>query len=338
MKRLITSALVLSIVLGMTAPALAWEGLSNTDLNLTVSQAEQLNKLNIYFDGQQFIYDEARYGTAYIDADRTFIPMRVIAEHFGLTVSWDGTTATAKCEGPNGLIEMRNGEHFITIAGVKKESDVEVVQIKNGITYVGLRIFLNAIGIPDENISWRPGIININTTGYNINDAGKSIKGTSDFASLPTLMNALNEHLNSGIKNANWNNDITGQLYFGYYDTYVKVGVPTRIYGSASAMTIDGVWFGQGAEPQYKVVFAMLKDLLNTEDYNEITSFLTTFKNTVGEGYDRDIGTTQKAQEYMKSIDYQTYNTKSGSGVSYGFSEYCNIFKVNFPVQTVDDN
>lgn len=161
--KILAAIMVASIMLGCTTALAAPTQITGSDLGLTDEQVNNLNKQDIYINGNKLVYDEAKYGIAYITPapSRTMIPMRIFAESFGLNVYWDSTTSSAKCEGPLGLVEMKNGSYSLTVNGEEIKFDQPTVDIRNGITYVGLRAFCNAIGITDEGISWRPGRIDI---------------------------------------------------------------------------------------------------------------------------------------------------------------------------------
>lgn len=163
LTKIFAMIMVASMMLGCTTAFAAAPKITGSDLGLTESQVAQLNKQDIYINNQKLVYDEATYGIAYITPapTRTMIPMRVFAESFGLTVWWDSAAGCAKCEGPLGLIEMYDGEYGLTVAGEKRTFDQPTVNIRNGRTYVALRAFCNAIGITDENVTWRPGRIDI---------------------------------------------------------------------------------------------------------------------------------------------------------------------------------
>lgn len=127
------------------------------------AQAANETKLEIYINGEKLVYDEETYGYAYITPapSRTMIPVRIISESIGLKVEWDNATRTAIVHGPLGKVEMQNGQYYLLLNGEKRTSDQPVVELKNGRTFVALRVFLNALGISDEDIGWQPGIITI---------------------------------------------------------------------------------------------------------------------------------------------------------------------------------
>jgi len=96
------------------------------------------------------------YGTPYIDsADRLLVPIRVISEKLGATVTWDEKTSTASI---NGTIKVKVGAGAITTAYGSITMDTVSVN-KNGRIYVPIRFIASALGY-DVNATSSGGKIN----------------------------------------------------------------------------------------------------------------------------------------------------------------------------------
>ena len=96
------------------------------------------------------------YGTPYIDsADRLQVPIRVISEKLGATVTWDEKTSTATI---NNSIKIKVGATTISTAHGSITMDTVSVN-KNGRIYVPIRFIASALGY-DVNATTSSGKIN----------------------------------------------------------------------------------------------------------------------------------------------------------------------------------
>lgn len=97
---------------------------------------------------------------AYIDENgRTMLPLRAFVNAMGISdqnVDWNerDQTVTIKREDGN-TIKITIGEDQMMVNGVSKKIDTKAV-IKDGRTFLPMRPLLNAMGINDNNIVWKP--------------------------------------------------------------------------------------------------------------------------------------------------------------------------------------
>ncbi|MCD7947898.1 MAG: copper amine oxidase N-terminal domain-containing protein [Oscillospiraceae bacterium] len=139
LKKLIACLLILSMALA-----------SSTALAAT-------NTPKIAIDGQTITIPTS-YGTPYIDsAGRTQVPIRIISEKLGFTVSWNQTTSTATI---NGDTKIKIGNKFITTPYGTVTMDTAAI-IKDGRTYVPIRFLANALGY-DVSATTSNGVITAN--------------------------------------------------------------------------------------------------------------------------------------------------------------------------------
>lgn len=97
---------------------------------------------------------------AYLDENgRTMLPLRAFVNAMGIkdeNVDWNEKTQTVAITRNDGnKIAIKIGESSITINGVPKKIDTQAV-IKNGRTFLPMRPLLNAMGINDNDIVWKP--------------------------------------------------------------------------------------------------------------------------------------------------------------------------------------
>lgn len=132
-------ALVLSLVLFIALPV----------------SAASSNDVKIWIDGE-FVNSDV---PAYIDKDRTMVPIRLISEHLGKEVSWDNATRTIEIKENSGdklkSIVMKVSDEKVTVK--ENNMDVKVInldhapEIKNDRTFVPLR---NVAELFDKKVSW----------------------------------------------------------------------------------------------------------------------------------------------------------------------------------------
>ena len=109
-------------------------------------------KLTRIIDGkaQEITMDVA----AYIEQDRTYIPMRYVGESLGFDVSWDAANRMAILKNKNKEVKISVDSNIFYVNGEKFESDVKP-QIKNDRTMIPVGNFARAIGLKDgEGILW----------------------------------------------------------------------------------------------------------------------------------------------------------------------------------------
>ena len=112
-------------------------------------------KLTRVVDGntQEITMDVA----AYIEQDRTYIPLRFVGEALGFDVSWDAANRTAILKNKVKEVRVPIGSNVFYVNGEKFESDVQS-KIKNNRTMIPVGNFARAIGLKDgEGIFWNEG-------------------------------------------------------------------------------------------------------------------------------------------------------------------------------------
>lgn len=97
---------------------------------------------------------------AYMDENgRTMLPLRAFVNSLGISddnVEWNEKTGTVIISNYNGNeIKIKIGENEIVVNGISKKIDTKAV-IVNGRTFLPMRPLLNALGINDNNIIWKP--------------------------------------------------------------------------------------------------------------------------------------------------------------------------------------
>lgn len=91
---------------------------------------------------------------AYIDQDRTYIPLRYVGEALGYDVKWDNANRTAILKNRDKVVKVAVDSNVFYVNGEKFESDVKP-EIKNSRTMIPVGNFARAIGLKDgETIFW----------------------------------------------------------------------------------------------------------------------------------------------------------------------------------------
>ena len=91
---------------------------------------------------------------AYIEKDRTYIPLRFVGEALGFDVTWDNASRTAILKNRDKVVKVAVDSNVFYVNGEKFESDVKP-QIKNSRTMIPVGNFARAIGLKDgETIFW----------------------------------------------------------------------------------------------------------------------------------------------------------------------------------------
>lgn len=104
-------------------------------------------------NAQEAVMDVA----AYIEQDRTYIPLRFVGEALGFDVSWDAANRIAILKNRDKEVKVSVDSNIFYVNGEKFESDVKP-QIKNNRTMIPIGNFARAIGLKDgEGILWNEG-------------------------------------------------------------------------------------------------------------------------------------------------------------------------------------
>ena len=91
---------------------------------------------------------------AFIDKDRTYIPLRFVGESMGFEVTWDEANRTAILKNKDKEVKIAVDSNVFYVNGEKFESDVKPM-IKNGRTMIPVGNFARAIGLQDgKDIFW----------------------------------------------------------------------------------------------------------------------------------------------------------------------------------------
>lgn len=160
-KRTLAILLLISLVISMTAVT-----------------AFASSTPTISIDGTA-ITISSTYGTPYIDSsDRLQVPIRVVSEKLGATVTWDSSTNTATIDG---TIKVKVGASSITTAYGSVAMDTTAVN-KNGRIYVPIRFIASALGYD----------VNATTSNSRIN-ANIITKTSLTIAAAASLKNAMTE-------------------------------------------------------------------------------------------------------------------------------------------------
>jgi len=118
------------------------------------------NSVLITIDGKPVAFS-ADYGFPFIDENnRTQVPLRVVMEQFGCTVSWNNETRTATIVKGNTTVQVPIGEKYVVVNGQRENNDTVAV-IRNSRTYLPIRIVLEAFG---AKVDWQNGTVNISTS------------------------------------------------------------------------------------------------------------------------------------------------------------------------------
>lgn len=107
--------------------------------------------------GVTAIYPGERAVTAYLRSDRTFIPVRFVAERLGAEVEWESETRTAVIKKDGHTIRMAVGSATYTVDGETRSLDAPAEMVTSaagyGRTMVPARFITEALGYQVE---WEP--------------------------------------------------------------------------------------------------------------------------------------------------------------------------------------
>lgn len=127
------------------------------DVNLVLQDVETIG-IKV---GGMYIYSDV---PAFIENDRTLVPMRAIFEALGAEVEWDGETATATASKDGRVVKITEGSNIAYIDDVAQELDVTAVT-KNDRFVVPVRFVSEAFNAKvvwdgfSESVLITPGII-----------------------------------------------------------------------------------------------------------------------------------------------------------------------------------
>lgn len=151
--------------------------------------------VNVVINGTPVTFTESS-GAPFIDNNnRTLVPMRIVMEQYGCTVSWDQSTKTASVTAGDTTVLVPIGQSYITVNGEQRTIDAPA-QIVSGRTYLPIRAVLEAFG---ANVGW-------DNANRSVTVAGKAASVTSD--------SQLNSNNNS---NSNNNTNSNGQMSYNEF-------------------------------------------------------------------------------------------------------------------------
>ena len=101
----------------------------------------KIDNVKYTIDGKEYVSDTAPI----IRNNRTFVPIRFIAEALGATIDWDDKTRSITMKSKNKTTKATIGSPIITINGVNQAMDVEPF-ILNNRTMVPLRFIAESLG------------------------------------------------------------------------------------------------------------------------------------------------------------------------------------------------
>ena len=102
--------------------------------------------IDVELNGKKLFFDQP----AMIINGRTLVPMRVIFEELGATVSWDNATETVTAVKDGKTIKLKIGSNVMTVNGESKTLDVSA-SIRNDRTMVPVRAVSEALG---ASVNW----------------------------------------------------------------------------------------------------------------------------------------------------------------------------------------
>lgn len=179
--------------------------------------------VNVVINGTPVTFTESS-GAPFIDNNnRTLVPMRVVMEQYGCTVSWDQSTKTASVVAGDTTVLVPIGQSYITVNGEQRTIDAPA-QIVSGRTYLPIRAVLEAFG---ANVGW-------DNTNRSVTVAGEATSTASD--NQPNSNNsASNTNSNSNSNNnINSNGQMSYDEFIGLFD--IEIGEYSKT-GSSSFVT-----------------------------------------------------------------------------------------------------
>lgn len=101
--------------------------------------------IGVFINGKEVKFTQSS-GQPFIDkANRTQVPLRVTMDAYGCVVDWDDVNHIAKVKKGDIEVQVPIGESYILVNGDKVANDT-AAQIKDGRTYLPIRVVLEAFG------------------------------------------------------------------------------------------------------------------------------------------------------------------------------------------------
>lgn len=166
MKKLLSAALSLALLLTLAVPAFAREEEEDTSHNPEMPMVRQIIVNGEALDRLDLPVD------FYQEGESTMVPLRRIGEALGLTVGWDPETGDITIEDSVQKAALHNGSAQVTFTGKLKvidqlECTAPAAILGDGYTYVPLSFFEEFFQDVEEN-AWS---VTITTRMYQLDEA-----------------------------------------------------------------------------------------------------------------------------------------------------------------------
>lgn len=110
-----------------------------------------VGKSGVMNNGKLSLIDDANYKVKpFIDEDKTFVPLRFVAEALGIAVEWNGDSETATLKSNNKTVEFKIGSTSYIVNGETKTLQA-AARVVNGRTVIPLRDCSEAFG---KSVAW----------------------------------------------------------------------------------------------------------------------------------------------------------------------------------------
>ena len=128
-----------------------------------------VDKAGVLNNGKLSLIDSENYNVMpFIEEDKTFVPLRFVAEALGITVEWNAADQTATLKSENKTVEFKIGSTSCAVNGETKTLQA-AARVANGRTVIPLRDCSEAFG---KNVAWnRKGLIVIGDSEKVFDDA-----------------------------------------------------------------------------------------------------------------------------------------------------------------------
>ncbi len=182
MKRYFAVFAVLAIIFTLFSlpPVVAGGGTENAVVMYVDSSSA------LVFGEARYIDDDNRAVMPVVEHSRTLVPVRFVAESFGMTVTYDDAAAKVGIKNDQYNINFTIGSNMITVGGSSRQIDAgnpEVVaKVENGRTLIPLRSLAETIG---KQVFYDRGLIVIS-------DRAETLNPVSDKAELDRLIAQVN--------------------------------------------------------------------------------------------------------------------------------------------------
>lgn len=120
---------------------------------LSLNAYASTTKVGFVRDGELILWDEEEYGSIQIINSRTLIPLRIISESLGLSVSWDNDRREAIVKYNDELLRFPIDKREVITSYGTKNIDV-ANSIINNRTHLPLRAFFELVGY---DVDWQDG-------------------------------------------------------------------------------------------------------------------------------------------------------------------------------------